>query len=245
MGLLGSGLTVIITFYLWKAIFESSGQETIRGFTFNEMIIYIFISLITMRLTNNYVEYMVSDDVRSGALAMNLIKPINYFIRLLFTSIGNIIGESILINGPMIIGVVIYQIFYSSGTIPSLSTLLLYIVSILLSFMIMMFFNFCFGMLSFYVVYLWGLNFTKTALMKFLSGELIPLAFFPLGFRKIMHLTPFASINYTPVMIYLNKYTGYKIISEMGVQVIWVILLMLLSYFIWKRAIKRVTIMGG
>jgi len=142
MGLLGSGLTAIITFYLWKAIFESSGGNNIRGFTFDEMIIYILISLITVRLTNNYVEYMVSEDVKSGSLAMNLIKPINYFLRLLFTAIGETIGKSILVNGPMIIGVLIYQIFYSRGTIPSFSTMVLYIVSIMLSFLIMIFFKF-------------------------------------------------------------------------------------------------------
>ena len=95
------------------------------------------------------------------------------------------------------------------------------------------------------VEYVFGFIFAKEAILRLLSGQLIPLSFFPAGILAVFKFLPFAGLVYTPTMVYLGKYTGVAILFNLGVQAVWVILLFIMTQIIWKRAIKRLTIMGG
>ena len=48
----GDFLMLAVTYYLWKAIYGSTAETVLNGFTFNEMIIYIFISFLTSIMIN-------------------------------------------------------------------------------------------------------------------------------------------------------------------------------------------------
>ena len=52
-------------------------------------------------------------------------------------------------------------------------------------------------------------------------------------------------MNYTPVMIYLGKLQGSSLYLAMGKQIVWVILLYILSCIVWHKATKRLTVLGG
>ena len=47
MFMFGDGLMLAVTYYLWKAIYSSTSDKLLNGFTLNEMIIYVFISFLT------------------------------------------------------------------------------------------------------------------------------------------------------------------------------------------------------
>ena len=78
-----------------------------------------------------------------------------------------------------------------------------------------------------------------------MSGSLIPLAFMPDGLRLCLEYMPFASMSYTPVMIYMGKYAGYEILFRIGLQALWAVLLYGLSKLIWMGAIKKLCVQGG
>ena len=82
-------------------------------------------------------------------------------------------------------------------------------------------------------------------MIGFLSGSLIPLAFMPDGLRICLEYMPFASMGYTPVMLYMGKYGVYEILFRIGLQIIWAVLLYGLSKLIWFGAIKKLCIQGG
>lgn len=63
--------------------------------------------------------------------------------------------------------------------------------------------------------------------------------------EKIFNLLPFSSIISTPTLIYLGKLTGMDMVKGILFQVIWVIIFLLLSKWIWKKLIKQITILGG
>ena len=92
---------------------------------------------------------------------------------------------------------------------------------------------------------MWGLSQIMQAIVNLLSGMLIPIAFFPEWAQAIINLLPFSSSIYTPTMIYLGKITGADIIIALGLQIFWVIVLMIISKIMWKALIKNLTILGG
>ena len=85
----------------------------------------------------------------------------------------------------------------------------------------------------------------KSALLSFLTGQLIPISLFPEAAQRIFDLLPFSSMIYTPVMIYLGKYTGTELAWALGRQLLWVILLYWLGSIIWKQVTKRLVVLGG
>ncbi|WP_455716743.1 ABC transporter permease [Anaerosporobacter sp.] len=243
--LLSNLFSVLVSYYLWKAIYQSSSSPSLNGFTLNEMIVYIFMSFITSNLVRVSVTWDIGSEVVEGTIAMNLVKPINYQVRLFFSSLGNLVFRFIIPGLPIWLLLTIIRYVNLGEKPPSPIIIIAYLVSVCLSFCIMFLFDFCFGLLAFYTTYLWGLNLAKSAILGFLTGQMIPLAFFPESIQRVFDFLPFASMNYTPVMIYLNKMPLERVIFSMGIQIVWIIMLYLISNFFWKRVTKRITVLGG
>ena len=85
----------------------------------------------------------------------------------------------------------------------------------------------------------------KTALLSFLTGQLIPISLFPEVAQRIFDYLPFSSMVYTPVMIYLGKYTGEALAWALLRQMVWVVILYVLGSIIWKQVTKRLVVLGG
>ena len=99
--------------------------------------------------------------------------------------------------------------------------------------------------IAFFTTYIFGLLMVQEALLKFLTGELIPLSFFPGAVQKVFDFLPFSSMVYTPVMIYLGKYNNKELAFVLGRQAAWVIILYLLGSLIWKKVTRRLVVLGG
>jgi ABC-2 type transport system permease protein len=242
---LGGLMKSFVAYYLWKAIFSSSTKTSLNGFTLNQMVIYIFMSIITAKLLGSEVDMLIASEVQQGSIATNLIRPISYPSRLFFMSFGNAIYTFIIISIPLWIGLVVVRYITVKEPIPNIQTIMVYMFSLLLAFTIQFLFNFCFGMLAFYVTYMWGLSFLKRAIVSFISGQIIPFAFFPLWLQHLMNFVPFGSTIYVPVMIYMRKYKGIQSLTAIGIQALWIIVLLAVSQLVWNHATRRLTVLGG
>lgn len=245
MRIIGGLLQVLIMYYLWMAIFNSSVTGQIKGFTSDEMVVYIIMSYITSQVININIEGIISFEIRDGSIAVNLIRPISYKKRILAESLGEVLLRSATVLLPLWIGFVIYKFASIRELPPNIGTILLFLLSLLLGYMIMFLFNFIFGLSAFFVTYIWGFMLCKGVILKFFSGELIPIIFFPSAVQKVLQYLPFSSINYTPVMIYMEKFTVNELVSALLIQIIWVVILFVAMNVLWKSAIKRLTVLGG
>jgi len=79
----------------------------------------------------------------------------------------------------------------------------------------------------------------------FLSGTLIPLWFMPEWLRSILSWLPFQAQMYAPLTIWFGTTHGSAILGVLGLQLLWIVLLWLLAKAIWRRAVRRVVILGG
>lgn len=245
MRTIGGLIQVLIMYYLWMSIFNSSPTGEINGFTAKEMVLYVIISYITSSIVEAYIEGTISSEIRDGSIATYLIKPISYQKRILFESFGQVILKIVTVLLPLWIGFSIYRFVSIGETLPSIGNILLYLVSLVLAFCVRFTFNFIFGLSAFFVTYIWGFMLCKGIIFRFFSGELIPMIFFPLALQNVLKFLPFSALNYTPVMIYMGKFTTNEIIFSIGVQVVWLIIFYVALRLLWKKAIKRLTVLGG
>ena len=242
---LGSIVYCLVMYYIWLAVFNSSGEGMINGFTMRDMTVFLFITAMTNFLTDSDGSYDVGEEVRDGNIAMRLIKPVGFHSTFLFTEIGWKLLIFGMIFAPVVIGVEIYKFNAYGGFAFNIASFALYIFSMTMSYLFSFYMNVCFGFMAFFLKNLWGFNIIKSSILRFLSGGVLPLAFMPGALRQVLQWLPFASLCYTPVMIYMGMYSPAETALRLAVQVAWVIVFYIISKLILSTALRHVSVQGG
>ena len=243
--LIGNIMAAFIMYFIWKSVFESSGEGTFMGFSMENMVVYLFIMFLTDYLTYSDGAFVVGEEIKEGSIAMRMVRPCSFEMCFLFQELGFQIMNASLIFVPMVTGVEIYRYVVTGAVRFNILTFLVYIVSIILAYMINFYFNVCYGFMAFFFKNLWGTTLIKDTLVSFLSGGIIPLAFLPAGLATVLDVLPFASLRYTPVMIYMGMYSAGEILWHMGLQALWLLVMFGISKLIWNSAMKRLSVQGG
>lgn len=238
-------LYCFVMYYVWRAVFDASGGSNFMGFDMNDMVLYLFMTNVTAYLTLSNADSAIAEEIKDGSISMRLLKPVNFNLSIFFKDIANPLILFFMVFVPMTVCIEIYRAVTMGMVMFNLLNCLLYLISGALAYIISFYMNMCFGFLAFYVTNLWGMGIFKKIMLKFLSGAVIPLAFMPELLKNILSYLPFASLSYTPVMIYMGKYSGYDILLNFGLQIFWIIVFFFLCRLIWSRAIKRLCIQGG
>jgi len=228
-------LSVLIYYFLWSSVFSYTGQEIIRGFTFNEMIGYYVISMIAGLFVWVDIDKWIAEDIRKGYLVVDMLKPMTYLAQCLWFEIGlNFLGIVMNLAPVFIIGFVLFGL-----QVAPLVSFVAFFVSLLMGFLIAFFISFFVGLTAFWFKEIGGLRRMRRALVVFLSGGMIPLTFFPEAMQKVFEYLPFQYIRYTSINIYLGKYIGFNLVMQLLLQLFWVVLLFLLVRWTWKTAAKK------
>lgn len=243
--MLGEIFKCFVMFFVWKAVFNSSNGETFMGFTMENMIVYVFISFLTGYLSFSDGAFALGEEIVDGSVTMRLIKPCSFDMCFLFQELGNKVMNYSIMFFPIVLGVEIYRFVATGGVCFNIGYFLLFFVSLQLAYLINFYFNVCYGFLAFFLTNLWGTNLIKNVIVNFLSGATIPLAFMPDALRIVLTYLPFASLSYTPVMIYMEVYTGWEILFSMALQVFWLAFFVVVSKLLWKSAMKHLCLQGG
>ena len=241
----GCAVQLCVSFFIWSAVFASSNQTDFMGFSRADMITYISIAFLTGFLTYSEAMYVIGEEIREGSIAMRVLKPVSFNLTFLFHELGARAISSAFVFFPVVGGVEIYRAIAFGAVQFDPAQFLGFVVSALLGFMIQFFFSTCCGYAAFVFQNIWGANMMRQAIVIFLSGEVIPLAFLPAWAGNTLRFLPFASLSYTPVMIYLGRYTGASALGFLGLQLFWLLFFVALAEVIWRIVIKRLCVQGG
>ena len=243
--LLGNVVHSLVSFFIWQAVFLSGSEETLNGFTMPQMIVYFFLIFISDTMITSDASMMIAEEVRDGSIAMRMLRPVGYNATFLFFELGGKLLTQIVLIVPVVIGVEISRFVLSGVVQLSVLNLLLFFVSTILAYLINLFFSICFGFLAFVIKHIWGTNIMKNCIVSFCSGAMVPLSFMPDALKTVFMLLPFASLNYTPVMIYMGVYQGADLLCYFGLQIFWALFFWALSKVLAMVSAKHLTVQGG
>ena len=102
-----------------------------------------------------------------------------------------------------------------------------------------------FQMFSFWLMNVWAIMTIKNVFINVLSGSMIPLWFMPEIMKKIIGFTPFESIYFTPVQIYLGQLGGAEIAAGFIKQFVWIVVLLGCGMLLWNKGKKKLVVQGG
>ena len=86
---IGDVMGAFVAFYLWKAVFDSSQEPLIQGFSMADITLYIIMSFVTNLLTRSDSSFMIGDEVKDGSIIMRLLRPVHFVASYLFTELGS------------------------------------------------------------------------------------------------------------------------------------------------------------
>ena len=246
-------LEVACLIFLWFAVYQSSEggiDASIHGFTYKEMITYVVLTTVFGFVTfNNDTLWFINRDIKDGTIGNYVIKPISYRGRFVASNIGALLMMSLVFGTPLYAASLGVLIGIGFLPIPSIWHFLahfgLFLVAGVLASLLNDVIAYIFGVLCFYTSAAWGLNALKTTIISFLSGTMLPIAFFPNIFREIVSYMPFAGMSQNPVLILMMKYSYLECAKVILVSLGWLILLELFAKLLFNHAIKIVTIQGG
>lgn len=184
------------------------------------------------------------DKIVSGLVAYDLCRPLDLYWHWFTTVISSGLKNSIT-SLPIILLALTIPLPYTLGSPISLTAFCLFLLSLCLSVLL----SASIALLTSlaYINADMGLGVSQFiyAVTVLLSGNLFPLTILPKTIVEIFRLLPFAGLKDIPVSIYMGLISINDVLRYMGIQVIWILILVLFGRFILAKFTKKIVIQGG
>ncbi len=236
----GEFANTIISFLVLIVLYGS--QESVKGYTLAEMITYITGVGVIGALSRAWISDQLERDVHRGRLSTYLLKPISYVrLQLVRDLARKQISSWISVFTYLLVILFVRQYFIINTDVLRLFVCFVSIACVVL---LRFFLLFIVGLSSFWLVRIGGVQFSFDTFLRIMSGSMIPLEFFPPALETLAHSLPFAYMQYFSMQIYLEKISTLEALKGIGVQVFWIVVLILLSKILWQKALKRYESVG-
>lgn len=235
---------LVLVYFLWKAVYDSSGFDVVNGMTFTDTMIYLILATALFNFLEMFIVWDMSRSIQSGGIILDLLKPMQYRSYKFWSYSGSHVSQFVLAFIPTFIVVMIV----TKGAIPIGLNLVRFMVSVILALVINFSIEMLVATLCLYTESTWGINIVKETIVLVLSGASIPLAFFPESIRNIISWLPFRAIYDIPLQVLLNKGgsdTLEGLAKMWGMQLGWCVILGLAGVLFWNHAVKKITVNGG
>ncbi len=229
----------LIQWYLWHAVY--AGKDLIAGLTLNSVLAYSLIGRATAGfLSAPQSALRIGSRVRLGTIVHDLVKPVDLHDQLLWQNLGTSAFELVSSGIPLVLAMSALGIL----RIPSPDRLVWFVISLIMAYITLFATSFLSGVFTFYTKAGVGVDYVYTV-VSLLSGEFLPLQFFPPWLRLIADRLPFKSMHYIPMAIWSGIAESGEIVSSLISQAVWALGMVALSKIAWSGAVKSLTIQGG
>lgn len=236
-------LLVLFQIYLLKVVWTAvyMGRGSVNGIHLSTLIAYLTLVNLQTWIVTPTITQTLQRRVRTGEVALDLAKPLDFLGQLLARQIGATLGLV-----PFLLIAFPFSLIVGGMQLPaSIEAMMYYVVSVVLAYLIAILIGLLMGLISFWTLETTGIQFIYQCINQVLGGALIPLWFFPSLLRSITGFLPFQSVAFLPVSLYLGQLHGLEVLYAFATQVFWVITLYLLTRLLWYKAQRHMSIQGG
>lgn len=234
-------LTVILYIFLrlWRVTYGEMHTDRLAGLSITQMLWYLAVTE-SILMSGPRIAQLVDEDVRTGALAVQLVRPMSYPGYRLASNFGeravrfavNMCAASavtFVLAGPLHV---------------SLQSIAFFAVVVPLAFLLDFLGNFAVGLGAFWLEDTTGLVLLYSRGVMIFGGMLIPLELYPQSWQPVLRALPFSNIAYGPAHLFVNP-TWNDFQSILARQVVAVMVLGLIVFCIYRFALRRVFVNGG
>ena len=82
-----------MVYFLWKAIYASAGTDVVNGMTFSDTLIYLVLATALFNFMEMYAVWEIGRAIQSGKIVLDLLKPMKYRTYLFWSLFGHLCRE--------------------------------------------------------------------------------------------------------------------------------------------------------
>ncbi|MGB8964515.1 MAG: ABC-2 family transporter protein [Candidatus Cybelea sp.] len=231
-------LRVYILRSLWTALYAQNLEP--ENLPLHSMITYATVAMLMSLILEVDGTRLIREKIREGTIATDLMKPISVPFYFFSDGLGQTFLHALLVVPSLLCALLLVRI-----DVPAPATFAVFLLAFLIAYGVNFFLNFLMNCVAFWTLETFAAQLIVRWTTDLLSGQIIPLTFFPGVVGRIVFALPFAAIYSTPLLIYVGVIPPSQWALSIAAQVAWLLLFALLSSLVWRAASNRVVIQGG
>lgn len=226
-----------IQLLLWYSMFKMGGATQVAGQTYSDLIAYTLVSLLFSQVRGGNYDFDLAEMIRNGTLSQYLLRPVGPVEFVYFRGISS----KLLIVG-ICLGIgLIASIFTELTPVRLLGAMFLALLGNIIAYQI--------GAALAAIAFAWeeayAILMVKNLVVSLLSGELIPLNFFPEAYSWVWKSLPFYFFVYGPAQYALGKWSHGEFLQQVAVATGWIFVCWGLVSWTWRSGIRKYNSIGG
>jgi len=249
LGTLMRFLPIVTQVFLWGAVFSAvgsadDGQARIVNYTYHDFIAYYLLVFVTRAFSSMPgLASGIGRDIRDGTVKKYLIQPIDMIEFLLLYRVAHKVVYYAVALGPFALVFFLCRGFFPGW--PDGPTLLAYLASLAMAFLLGFFLEATIGMIGFWFLEISSLLFVYMLFNFFFSGHMFPIDMLPGVWGVLVRAMPFQYLAYFPVAVFLGKVSGPALARGLLVQLFWVVFFVAASRLAFRYGVRRYSGFGG
>lgn len=240
-------LPIVTQIFLWGAIFGVGTEKEysdLNGYSYRDMVAYYLLVMLSRAFSSMPgLASGIANSIRDGELKKYLTQPIDLIGYLFWHRIAHKLVYYAVACAPFALVFYLCRSYFPAY--PGHEILAAFIASLLMGFLIGFLLESCIGMIGFWFLEVSSLLFIYMMFNYFLSGHMVPLDWLPEQISSAIQYLPFKYLAYTPAAILLGKIPPDQIASEITIEFIWVVGLLILNRVLFHRGVRRYGAYGG
>ena len=239
--ILSTAIMMYATFSLWNILYIQ--YPGAFGMTRDQMTTYGVLGMMLAPILDSatIVQYYMGEQVRQGTLELDLMKPLGFIFHMFSRHLGVFFVQVLLQGLPAFLFATLFLGFKLPAS-PQIT--LVFLFSVFLGYLIYFAISLLIGLLSIATLKIDSYAWAYYSLVRFASGQLVPLWMYPAALASVIRGLPFKDIYFAPMSIYIGAVEG-EITGLILSQMAWVIGLFLAVRVFWARVQLRLTVQGG
>jgi ABC-2 type transport system permease protein len=249
LGTLMRFLPIVTQVFLWAAVFaamgsSASGSREIVGYSYRDMIAYYLLTMISRAFSSMPgLASGIARDIRDGTVKKYLIQPIDMLGFLLLYRVAHKLVYYLVAAGPFLLVFYLCRGYFPGW--PDAVTLLAFLLSLLMSFVLGFFLEATLGLCGFWFLEVSSLLFIYMLFSFFFSGHMFPIDMLPGVWGTIVKQIPLQYLAYFPAAVFLGKVHGSELVGGLALQLAWTVFFVVASRIIFHFGARHYSGFGG
>jgi len=246
LGTLMRFLPIVTQIFLWRAVFYGADRPEgqIAGYTCDTIIGYYLLTMISRAFSSMPgLASGIARDIRDGTVKKFLIQPIDMVSFLLINRVAHKLVYYLVAVGPFALVFYLFRDFFPGW--PDGFTMLAYLASLVMAFLLGFFLEATLGMIGFWFLEVSSLFFVYMLFSFFFSGHMFPIDLLPDKLEFLVRLMPLHYLAYFPAAVFLGRISGPDLIQGLWIQFAWVVFFLVASRTAFHFGVRRYSGFGG
>lgn len=224
----------------YEALFASS--STPQPMTLSQVVTYLWLNQALFAMLPWQPDMEIRQMMRTGNVAYELVRPYSLYWQWFARALAMRSAPTLLRAGPM---AVLAALFFGLGAPAGAESAAWFVLAVLMALVLSSAITVLLNASLFWTISGEGVTLLFPAVVVSLSGQSIPLPFYPDWLQPVLHWLPFRGLLDVPSRIYSGAIAPAQAPFEIGSQLAWCVALVFIGGLIVRKGARRLVVQGG